>query len=99
MRWSLLVLVLAAPSLHAGPIEHRSDATLHGVFFVDAKEGWAVGDDGVIRHSIDGGKSWEDQASGTRASLRGVYFLDESVGWAVGREERPFVGLSVGVLL
>jgi photosystem II stability/assembly factor-like uncharacterized protein len=98
MRWSLLALVLVAP-LHAAPVEHPGDATLHGVFFVDAKEGWTVGDDGVIRHSIDGGKSWEAQTSGTRASLRGVYFLDESIGWVVGREERPFVGGSVGVLL
>ena len=99
MRWSLLALVLAVPTLQAAPVEHPGDAVLHGVFFVDAKEGWAVGDDGVIRHSIDGGKSWESQVSGTQASLRGVYFLDESIGWVVGREERPFVGGSVGVLL
>jgi photosystem II stability/assembly factor-like uncharacterized protein len=99
MRSSLLVLVLVASNLHAAPVEHREDAALHGVFFVDAKEGWSVGDDGVIRHSIDGGKSWQDQTSGTLASLRGVYFLDESIGWVVGREERPFVGGSVGVLL
>jgi photosystem II stability/assembly factor-like uncharacterized protein len=99
MRSSLLVLILVASNLRAAPIEHRADAALHGVFFVDAKEGWTVGDDGVIRHSIDGGKSWQDQPSGTRASLRGVYFLNESIGWVVGREERPFVGGSVGVLL
>src|SRR5262245_720395 len=100
MRWLLAVLlILSARTLYAGELHHPEDASLHGVFFFDAKEGWAVGDDGVIRHTIDGGKTWEDQRSTTNASLRGVHFLDESTGWAVGREERPFGGGSVGVVL
>ncbi|GIW83745.1 MAG: hypothetical protein KatS3mg106_258 [Gemmataceae bacterium] len=74
------------------------DATLYGIYFVDADEGWAVGDEGVIWHSVDGGKSWERQKSGTRASLRGVHFLTPYTGWAVGRREELGVG-AVGVIL
>ncbi len=74
------------------------DAALHAVFFISAEEGWAVGDDGVIWHSLDGGQSWERQKSGTRAALRGVHFLTPYTGWAVGRRDEPGLG-PVGVLL
>jgi photosystem II stability/assembly factor-like uncharacterized protein len=57
-----------------------------------------VGDEGVIWHSVDGGKSWERQKSGTRASLRGVHFLTPYTGWVVGRREEMGVG-AVGVVL
>jgi len=85
---ALLTVTAAAPA-----------ASLFGVHFIDAKEGWVVGDDGAILHSIDGGKTWEDQASGVKASLRGVYFFDELTGWVVGREEKPYGGGSIGVVL
>lgn len=74
------------------------DAALHAVQFVDKNEGWAVGDEGVIWHTIDGGKTWERQASGVRASLRGLHFLNPFTGWVVGRIEIPG-GKSEGVLL
>jgi photosystem II stability/assembly factor-like uncharacterized protein len=85
------VLLLASPAAATG--------SLHAVYFIDAKEGWVAGDDGVIQHTLDGGKTWEHQASGTKASLRGLAFLDESTGWAVGRDEKPYGGGSVGVVL
>ena len=100
MRFALIFscLLCAAQSIR-GDIIHPEDGSLRAIHFTDAKEGWAVGDDGIIQHTIDGGATWERQASGTRASLRGVYFFDESVGWAVGREELPFAAGSVGVVL
>ena len=74
------------------------DATLRTLQFVDDKEGWAAGDEGVIWHTIDGGKTWERQASGTRASLRGIHFITPYSGWVVGRVELPGGGSS-GVVL
>lgn len=76
-----------------------ADACIHAIQFIDSSEGWAVGDDGVIWHSIDGGKTWERQKTGTRASLRGVHFLTPYTGWAVGRLETPNGGGSIGVML
>ena len=61
------------------------DAPLHAVHFADAKEGWAVGDQGVVWHTPDGGKNWERQISGTLASLRSVHFLTPYCGWIAGR--------------
>src|SRR5205823_1258141 len=84
---ALLTAALAAPA-RAGEIRHFEDASLHAVQFVD-EEGWAVGDEGVIWHTINGGKEWERQPSGVRASLRALHFLDGFTGWVAGREELP----------
>lgn len=36
--------------------------------FANAREGWAVGHDGIVLHSRDGGSSWEVQLDGRRAN-------------------------------
>lgn len=92
-----LAAALVAP-LSAADLRYPDDAALRAVQFVDVSEGWAVGDVGVVWHSIDGGKSWERQPTGTVASLRGLHFLNPYTGWVVGREELPQGG-SVGVVL
>lgn len=40
------------------------DLLLTAVHFVDATHGWAVGHDGVILHSNDGGQTWTKQLDG-----------------------------------
>lgn len=92
----LIWLVLPA---HGQDQRFFEDATLRAVQFIDQKEGWAVGDEGVIWHTIDGGKSWERQSTGTNASLRSISFVTPFVGWIAGREELPNQSGSVGVLL
>lgn len=94
-----LALWVVTQRARADEISHVEDATLRSVHFIDAQEGWVAGDDGVILHTIDGGRHWERQATGTRASLRSVHFLTAFVGWAVGREELPYGMGSVGVVL
>ncbi|MBX9622777.1 MAG: hypothetical protein K2X82_03090 [Gemmataceae bacterium] len=94
---ALALVVLAAPAAAAPPVPF-DDAAVHALQFVDAREGWAVGDDGVVWHSIDGGASWERQKTGTRASLRAVHFQTPYTGWVVGRLDQPG-GVSVGVML
>jgi len=41
---------------------------LTAVYFVDDKQGWAVGHDGVILHTADGGEKWGLQLSGRAAN-------------------------------
>lgn len=89
-------LALPAP---AADLRNFEDAALHAVQFVDRNEGWAVGDEGVIWHTIDGGRTWERQPSGVRASLRSVHFLNPFTGWIVGRDQLPNGGGSAGVML
>jgi photosystem II stability/assembly factor-like uncharacterized protein len=94
----LALAALALPALAETP-RFYDDASLHDVQFVDRQEGWAVGDEGVIWHTIDGGVTWERQPTGVRASLRSLHFLTPYTGWVVGREELPNGGGSVGVVL
>ncbi len=93
-----LILLLAATSTAAPPPSY-DDAALRAVQFVDGREGWAAGDDGVIWHSIDGGQTWERQKSGTRATLTGIHFLTPYTGYISGRTELPGDLGSNGVLL
>ena len=61
-------------------------AMLTGVSFPDARHGWAVGHDGVILATFDGGQSWQRQDKGN--DLETIYldvlFLDTQRGFAVG---------------
>ena len=43
-------------------------ADLTAVHFVNATQGWAVGHEGVILHSADGGRTWKKQLDGRRAA-------------------------------
>ena len=70
VRFPLAVVVfavLALPAVAQPPVAF-DDAGVHAVQFVDASEGWACGDDGVVWHSMDGGKSWERQLLRARAN-------------------------------
>ncbi|VTS02248.1 YCF48-related protein [Tuwongella immobilis] len=96
LAWLGSLLLLGR--LDAAPTPFFNDAPLRAVQFVDRNEGWAVGDDGTIWHTIDSGTTWERQPSGTRASLRAVHFLTPYTGWIVGRMELPSGG-NVGVVL
>src|SRR6476660_2275220 len=102
MRPALLTLIapfLMAAGAKAAPPRNYDDAPLRAVRFVDKNEGWAVGDHGCVWHTIDGGKTWERQPTGTTASLRGVQFLTPYIGFAVGRTELPHGAGSAGVVL
>ncbi|HEX8846217.1 MAG TPA: YCF48-related protein [Pyrinomonadaceae bacterium] len=54
------------------------------VSFVDQKRGWAVGAEGRVFVTRDGGRTWAAQISNVRADLADVKFFDEFEGWAVG---------------
>jgi len=56
----------------------------HSVDFVNDIKGWAVGENGNIIHSNDGGISWTWQNSGVTEWLTSVDFINEYYGWAVG---------------
>lgn len=93
-------LVLALLSVVSEPTDPAAgDARLNDVCFVDARNGWAVGDRGVIWRTDDGGQQWQLQNSGVRRPLWAVTFLDEQTGWAAGGFTHPFTHVSSGVLL
>ncbi len=58
---------------------------LNAVWFADARRGWAVGGEGVILATSDGGATWRPQRSNVGDDLYDVKFFDAREGWAVGR--------------
>lgn len=61
-----------------------SSNVLWAVDFPSKATGWAVGYDGVIRKTTNGGVKWSTQASRTSLPLWSVCFVDNSRGWAAG---------------
>ena len=61
-----------------------SGSTLESVFLVSPMKGWAVGMNGTITHTVDGGATWTNQTSGTNVTLRDVFFTSPTNGYAVG---------------
>jgi hypothetical protein len=56
------------------------------VHFVDARDGWVVGEKGTILATTDGGASWQKRPSGVGVMLGRVYFADAKNGWTVGQD-------------
>ena len=78
---SLSPLLAQADWTHQAPLPTGLD--LRGVHAVSPTEVWAIGDDGVLVHSIDGGSSWSVHDLDSE-SMWALFFLDASHGWAVG---------------
>lgn len=55
--------------------------SLWGLSFANQSVAWAVGNDGQIIKSEDGGKSWKQKS---RKLLAPPYFLNEKIGWRFG---------------
>jgi photosystem II stability/assembly factor-like uncharacterized protein len=73
-------------------------ADLHGVWFADARNGWAVGDLGTILRTIDAGRTWTVQNSySTGYTLNAVAFATSSTGIVVGSAGRVLRTVNAGV--
>lgn len=55
-----------------------------GVAFGDGTHFWAVGTNGKIVSSTDGGDTWAPQTSPTFVGLRGIWAVSATRAWAVG---------------
>jgi len=75
------------------------DSALNNIVFTDRKNGWVVGERGLILHTDDGGETWtkqtpevferetiEDLLENPPPSLFGVFFTDKNNGFACGIE-------------
>ena len=63
------------------------ESDLKSVFFINKKNGWAVGARGLIVATTDGGKSWEPQTSKVGNGLSDVCFLTPKTGFVAGEGE------------
>jgi photosystem II stability/assembly factor-like uncharacterized protein len=80
--WNVGLLLGLAPPAGAAADARRVRFT--ATSFVDRSRGWAVGAEGQVFATRNGGRTWTPQASRTTADLFDVKFLDASEGWAAG---------------
>jgi len=98
--WLVVVSVTAAAdSISSWPAEMLADARLLDCEFVDQRVGWAVGDRGVIWHTQDGGRNWQNQHSGVDGRLTSVSFLDHQNGWIAGTAIESYTRTSHAIVL
>jgi len=80
-----IVLIFCTSVLTAQWVQQFSgiDENLNDVYFIN-NNGWAVGEEGYILYTDNGGENWNQQSSGTDMSLESVHFVDQHRGWVVG---------------
>ena len=64
--------------------EEPREPLLQRFFFYDRRLGWACGETGAIQATVDGGRTWTKQESGTRKLLYAIAAIDERQIWIVG---------------
>ena len=60
------------------------DSFLSSVFFLNANLGWAIGGEGTVIRTIDGGENWRPQRCESYYNLNSIYMADAETGWIVG---------------
>ena len=81
---TLISLGVIAQTFTWGEQNSTVSASLNDVFFADNMNGWAVGDNGTIVATTDGGTTWMIQSGNTDQPLRAVFFIDANTGWISG---------------
>ena len=98
----VLVLALAAPGWAASAAETvapwQDDANLHDLCVMGGRIAYAVGDQGTVWRTVDGGTQWECVPVGQADALRSVSFLNERIGWVAGTRWQPYTGVEEGVI-
>jgi len=88
MKKKLLVLCAFLPLLCLSQTWNNQNSSisndLNSVSFIDDNNGWAVGRQGKIVHTTNGGSTWSEQNSGTSKDLNKVHMISSTVGYAVG---------------
>ncbi|MCD4773250.1 MAG: T9SS type A sorting domain-containing protein [Bacteroidales bacterium] len=78
-------LIISIVLIFAFPVFSQiSDKPLLGVYSSDSLNCWAVGREGKILHTEDGGFTWFDHSFETNQTLKSIYFSDSNNGFIVG---------------
>lgn len=64
--------------------EKQDDITYYSIYFSNETAGWIVGYSGTIKHSSDGGITWNSQQSGVSSNLWDICFVNSQNGWICG---------------
>ena len=64
---------------------------LTDVNFASSQVGWAVGENGTVLYTGDGGNNWTSQIAGVDERVRAVFALDEQTAFIVGGERNKIM--------
>jgi photosystem II stability/assembly factor-like uncharacterized protein len=99
-------LATEAPSptpLGPGQVTDRqlliSPGHLNDIAFADAQNGIAVGNQGLLWRTTDGGRRWSAVRTDWSGDFHSIAFADQKNGWIVGGRALPIRGLYEGVVL
>src|SRR6218665_2845557 len=79
MKTKLLLTLLTAFTLTTAEAQSWSVLTsgtsldLNDICFANDDNGWGAGENGIIRHTVNGGTSWAAQTSGTTKELYNIH--------------------------
>lgn len=62
---------------------------LRSVFFISSDRGWAVGSNGTIIFTQDGGRHWKSSRKFINYDFIDVFFIDENRGWLLCEKVNP----------
>jgi len=65
-------------------IQNLESYFIIALFFLNENTGWAVGAEGIVLKTTNGGSQWLLQSTSTDEFLHSVYFVNDSIGWTVG---------------
>jgi photosystem II stability/assembly factor-like uncharacterized protein len=77
----------------AGPLVSVKAPILEAVTFIDSTNGWAAGDNIILR-TTNGGRRWEEITLTFPVNLRDIFFQNKFRGWAVGDSQGRGIVLS-----
>lgn len=66
-----------------------TSTNLSTVFFINKNTGWISGDSGIVLKTIDGGKNWDVNYTGSYLEIQTLFFINDREGWAVSWEIFP----------
>jgi photosystem II stability/assembly factor-like uncharacterized protein len=63
--------------------QDKSKRDLNGVFFMDGRYGWVIGDRGIIHTTQDSGAEWLPREPKLKDNISDIFFRNRDEGWLV----------------
>lgn len=79
----LCATAIAAQAQWVVAFQDQSKRDLNGVFFIDGRYGWLIGDLGIIHATQDNGLEWFAQNPRINDNLNDIFFRTRDEGWLV----------------
>jgi len=79
----LLVITSVAHAQWAVAFQDKSRRDLNGVFFMDGRYGWVIGDRGIVHTTQDNGGEWSEQSSKLNDNISDIFFRTRDEGWMI----------------